>query len=444
MRDQEVPTIGRPSSAHAPAAGPKVSQRDGSRSSRSLDELARALSPTSSSAPVQRGPHSGQGALRLVCFPSAGNPRLLLPADHPRAAATAVRRSGEGSWAWKSKMTQIAARGVSAGLLRQPPVNPLTLAIGADADGKVSLLTYLSEILGEDVTIAARIRPHRPNSKPVLLLVSPDGRALGYAKVGGNSLTNALVRNEARVLAGFTDEERQRLSFDVPRVVHSGPWHDFELIVVTAIQGGRGSPRDPARRAMREIAARSPQQYIPLQESSFWAQTQARLAAIPAEDAFATAVMAAGRAMCNRLGDERLVFGGWHGDWTPWNMSCAGARLSVWDWERSSGSAPIGLDVAHHGIMVANHRRRLSAKMIGLLGGKVERVISDLGQASRHAPLLIFLALFEMAVRFEEARAAGMVFTNRYAPLLGSALTFIDETPGRTGPDAPGDSPHAS
>ncbi len=425
------------------AAG-EVSQQERSRSSQPLDELAHVLAPAAGSAVIRRRAPSSEGSLRLVCFPYAGNPRLLLPADSPRAAATAVRLSGEGSWVWKARVAQLAALGVSAGLLSRPPVNALTLAIGNGGADDVPLLTYLSEIVGEEVTVSVRIRPHRPNSKPVLLLIAVDGRVLGYAKVGGNSLTRTLVRNESSVLNGFGDEERERLSFDVPRVLHHGSWHDLELLVVTALRGGRGSPRDPERRAMREIAARSQLDYIPLEASRVWTQMWARLAGMPSEDASVAAVVAAGRALSDRIGDERLLFGGWHGDWTPWNMSSAGERLSVWDWERSSASAPIGLDVAHHLLMVANHRRRLDGWTIRRLGRKVEPIISDLGQASRHAPLLIFLALLEMAVRFEEARAAGMSVTNRFAPLLGAALTFVDETGYFRGRGAAGTSHHAT
>lgn len=392
------------------------------------------------SAAIRRTSDNGQGSLRLLAFPHARNPRLLLPAEHARAAATAVRRSSEGGSPWQTWAAQIAAFGVSAGLLADFPANLLTLRFGNDTAEDVPLLRHLSQVVGEELTVAVRTGRGRPNGKPVLLLLSPDGRVLGFAKVGGNVLTRGLVRNEARVLAGFDDDERERLSFDVPRILHHGPWHDLELLVVTAIKGGRGSPRDPARHAMREIAGRCGLDLLPLGASGFWEQTQARLARLQAQDASVGALVTAERVVSERLGDERLLFGGWHGDWTPWNMSANGERLSVWDWERSGPSAPVGLDLAHHLMMVANHRRRLDSRSIRRLGQRAEPVIGDLGQATRHASLLILLALLEMALRFEEARAVGIAITNRYTPLLTSAITFIGEPFSHGGSDRP--TPH--
>lgn len=413
--------------APVPADGDvPVPQRKSARWSRPLEELAHVLSPTTAVPVIRRASPASAGALRLVALPHAGNPRLLLPADHSRAAASAVRRYGEGASVGQTWAVQAAALAVSTGVLGRQPLARLALTIGDAQAADVPLLTHLSEIVGEPVTVAVRTRPHRPNGKPVLLLLAPDGRMLGYTKIGGNLLTRGLVRNEARALTEFSENERERLSFDVPGVLHHGSWHDLELLVVTAVKSGRLSRRDPARRAMREIADRSGLNSMPLAESPFWIRTQERLAALPADDALVAAVTAATRAVTDRLGEERLLFGGCHGDWTPFNMSAADGRLSVWDWERSSSSAPVGLDLAHHLVMVANHRRRLDGHTVRRLGKRAEPVIADLGQASRQGPLLILLELLEMAVRFEEARAAGIAITNRYTSLLATALTFID------------------
>lgn len=393
-----------------------------------MQEFARALDPTGAVLPalvVQSGARPGE--LAFVPFPRPTNPRLLLPVGAPRAAASSLRRRTEGTGPFRSGATSMMAALVSLGFLERPPVSRLTVGGRGVPLAEVPLLAHLAEVMGEELTVAARTSPQRPNGKPVLMLVSPDGRVLGYAKIGNNSLTRDLVRHEAEVLSSFVGRE-QRLSFDVPQVLHHSRFHDLEVLVVSCLPGGGRPNRVAARRAMREIAAFSGPEAMELAVSPFWLRMHERIAALSAENMSVRTIAATADTVGARLGHEQLLFGGWHGDWTPWNMVEHDNRLAVWDWERSTGTAPVGLDAVHELILVANHRGRLDQRGVRKIVDQAQGVISDVGQPSRHAPLIVVLGLLEMSLRFEEAHRTGMPVRNRYPALLAGALTALDES----------------
>ena len=56
------------------------------------------------------------------------------------------------------------------------------------------------------------------------------------------------------------------------------------------------------------------------------------------------------------FGDEEMEFGGWHGDWTPWNNARFDPdRIVLWDWERSGQPAPLGFDAIHYRFQALVH-----------------------------------------------------------------------------------------
>ena len=66
--------------------------------------------------------------------------------------------------------------------------------------------SVLPRILGVPrVEVAVSIgRQLRPNLKPVLQIMTPEGDVLAYAKLGWNPLTRSLVENEAAVLRAWS------------------------------------------------------------------------------------------------------------------------------------------------------------------------------------------------------------------------------------------------
>jgi hypothetical protein len=84
-------------------------------------------------------------------------------------------------------------------------------------------------------------------------------------------------------------------------------------------------------------------------------------------------------------------------------------RLYVWDWERSGEPAPRGLDAVHFDYQ-AELGLRGTAPVAALEATlrRSELVLPEVNLPARQAPLLLALHLLEMALRFDEARAAGV------------------------------------
>jgi hypothetical protein len=123
----------------------------------------------------------------------------------------------------------------------------------------------------------------------------------------------------------------------------------------------------------------------------------------PAVRSIASATIDALRAL-----ERDLAVGTWHGDWAPWNMTTAGGMLYVWDWERSEGGAPIGLDALHFAFEVGYHKRSLApARAVGDAVGQCRSVLEELG-VEQDLDALVTLYALERLMRLEEGRAASV------------------------------------
>src|SRR4029077_3567494 len=96
----------------------------------------------------------------------------------------------------------------------------------------------LPRLLGErrvEVAISLGQRL-RPNMKPVLQIMAPDGRVLAFAKLAWNRLTTELVRNEIATLCRLRGVGFR--SFRVPEVLHHGTWNGFDLVLLSPLPHG--------------------------------------------------------------------------------------------------------------------------------------------------------------------------------------------------------------
>ena len=58
-------------------------------------------------------------------------------------------------------------------------------------------------------------------------------------------------------------------------------------------------------------------------------------------------------AVMERMVGKRVMYGAYHGDFTPWNMFVEGGELFVFDWEYAGMSYPMGLDRYHFWMQTA-------------------------------------------------------------------------------------------
>jgi Phosphotransferase enzyme family len=368
-------------------------------------------------------------------FPTAARPRLLVPLASKRAAAASLRGPSQAREPQVRLARFLLRIGIRAGVAQHLLRDRLLISLGREKEtsdllADVLLSEHLTEIFGRrDIVVAVRVRQVRPNRKPLVQVLTPDGDVLGYVKVGWNSLTRLLVRNEARVLADLARVRSSRLVFEVPRILHSGEWRQLEILALSPLHGRwfRRSRSFIAAvgAAMNEISGLSVGDERQLAGSDYWRAERTRIKAAPNRvrlDQLADIIE-------ERYGMEVLAFGSWHGDWTPWNMGWRGGTLAIWDWERSAPAVPIGLDAAHFDFQVALRatRQRSATALRRTLAGNTP-LLSSLSLPRKRHRLLLSLHLLEMSLRCEEGRRAGMSPPDStYLPTLAALLEGAHE-----------------
>jgi hypothetical protein len=391
------------------------------------------------------GPPARQGnadALdTFVALPSAKHPHLLLPSSRVVAGRalqhyTDARRSIRAA-------TAILGTGIRAGI---PPVIGDKVRVARPADDsspaeprRPSLKEYLAEVLERpDIEIAVRMGRHRPNRKPVLQVLSASGDVLAYAKVGWNSLTRSLIRNEAKVLTAFADGPQPQ-TFAVPRLIHAGQCGDLDVLVLAAVSPlpvlGRAFFRNEVLIAGREIASLESNTREELAASGWWRDMRARLERLRGsvrQSRFEVLHDLTG-LIEERYGEIQVMFGGWHGDWTCWNMGRRDYKLVVLDWERSGPRVPIGVDAAHFDFnMAVKLRRKPPLEAVARLLDGDGYLLPSWTRDVERVRLLISLDLLEMVLRFEEAHVAGLdvVDTTYFGALRSAVLSGVGASRG--------------
>ncbi|MQA93420.1 MAG: hypothetical protein GEV11_01850 [Streptosporangiales bacterium] len=363
-----------------------------------LAELTGLLWPTP--ARTVRGPGPGPGYLLV---PSAADPRMVLPYGSRRAAAAAVLGFNKDRSPGTRLRSQLLAYALRCGLGRLALRDRLTVL---PEPGGTTIEDALTDALGRPVVAALHVGPARANRKPVLQLLTPAGRTVGFAKLGASPLTARLVRAETAALRRLAAAELRAVR--VPRVLHEGTWQGAPLLVQEALpvwrrRGALGPARLAA--AMAEVARATGTRTEELAEGA--AATLADgVAALPVRPE-RTALLAALDRLRDRAAGAKLPMGAWHGDWTRWNMAPLRDELLVWDWERFTDGVPVGFDALHHHLQdaVSTAGRDPAAAAHGLLAaapGLLARM--DVPAPARHPVTALYL--IELATRYLEDRQA--------------------------------------
>jgi hypothetical protein len=328
----------------AAAAGNKLPAR-------SDDGPAVAASPTPA-APAQTSMRTiiqtmwpadgGAGTTAFHLLPRGDDPTLAVPVRPRRVAAAALRRYKTPSSSRDRLRMQTIALGVRVGLaprlLRWPQVTV------ADRTRSATLLGHLEQQLGERMYAAIAIGPPRQNRKPIVQLLSDDGRTIAFAKVGVSDVTRDLVRRESAALQQVSSGSVPSLV--VPEVLHSGAWRDLEVVVLSALPPASGERVSPARRlaAMQEVASVAGRRDAAYGSCSYRARLMAEL---DRPGPLADRLRTVAAQLDSSAADQTISFGAWHGDWAPWNMAAHEGRVMLWDWERFETDAPAGFDALH-------------------------------------------------------------------------------------------------
>lgn len=368
---------------------------DGDGRSAYLGELAGLIWPEPAEPALRKG---GAG---WVVVPSASRPRLLVPTGSGRAAASAVRHSTE-------------AVGRKARLVRQGLATAFRLGLGPLVFRDRLVVTgggldaYLAEVLGERALVSLHIGPARANRKPVLQLLAPDGRALGYAKLGVDPLTRALVDAEADALRRLADLPLGPVT--VAGVRHHGDWHGHALLVQEALPVRLPRATPAAAEAAERAAMVAVAGCLGVRRRS-WAGSDHAARLADAVDALGARPEAGRlRAALKTVGDldPTVAFGAWHGDWNGGNSAVlADGRVLVWDWERFEADVPVGYDELHRVVQTAigNDGVEPVEAARALIAG-ADRALAPFDPDGRGADLVAVLYLVELAARYLRDRQA--------------------------------------
>jgi hypothetical protein len=327
-----------------------------------------------------------KATFRYAVIPALGSAKFLLPLASRRVTAASLLAYNALRPA-KVRLSRAAigslARAGLLGVTRAP-----VLSVEAPEGAEV-LWDHLAHLLGEPRLHAAiGIRPPDPHHKPTLQLFDDAGRPRGYAKVGWNDGTRAMVRAEAATLGDLPPAVGAVP--EIPRLLLHTTWQGRQVAVIEPMPRDVRRIPDPDRPrldAMLAVARRGGAAAAPRTPADLVERWRRR-----AGGAASDVITAAIDGLAARDGGLLLEFGDWHGDWVPWNMAMHGDRLMVWDWENRSSGVPIGFDLAHqafqtalstHGLPAARCAAAVDAALrthgpaLGLVDAARQRFVAD-------------------------------------------------------------------
>ncbi len=366
---------------------------------------------------------TGQPHRDAYLFPSERHPRLLVPADLP-GSSTMLQRLGTG----RSSVARPVVRGLLERSVKSrafPLVGwPMLRVAGTDPDAD-SIERHLARQLGTPVRVGVLLGTRRVNQKPVLQVFDLAGRLLGYAKVGHNDLTADLVQREAVALAAIGAQSPRW--FRVPRLLHHGQWSGLEVLVTSPLLAGPGRGGVPAAartNAMLELAGLAGFHTAPLAQTGFWRRLRESAARLSGEPDGAR-LLEVTDAIERTHGEDLVRLGGWHGDWSRWNMNLRDGVVQIWDWERYDAEVPVGFDGLHLAAHAIRSGRgdlvRQEAEFLSRVGGSLR----ELGVRTDEHDLTLRLYLCTIAARYVDA------MTHSATPALQRRTTWVLSLLGR-------------
>lgn len=368
-----------------------------------------------------------EGEGRFVALPSRRDPRLLVDVSRARSGATAVRAlAAQRSWKARARREAIAT------LMRLGAGRVVPSAFTVPG-GRGGLTDALSEAVGEAVHVSFAVGPPRANRKPVLALTRGDGRLVGFAKVGVDALTAALVDSEAAALR--TLEAAGLSGVRCPHLRWSARWDTYSVVVQSPLPTNRARPLtvQHAARAATDIATIG-RDRRPLSAVGSWQRDLAALDDLDGPAANALRTLAADLA--DRAGDVDLEIGAAHGDWTPWNAVVLDDEVLAWDWERFATDIPVGHDVLHFHLNAATAGRADALPHVA--AAAVEQsadLLAPTGIDTTTAPIVASTYLLHIGTRYlhDGQRAVGGRggdIEGWLTPALRSAIAAVPDLGG--------------
>jgi len=348
-------------------------------------------------------------AARYAVLPDLDRARFLLPLGSRTVTAASVLAYNA------LRPPRVRASRAAIGLLARAGALRLTrapvLSVHVPAGAEL-LWDHLAGLLDVPRLHAAiGIRPPDPHHKPTLQLFDDAGRPRGYAKIGWNDGTRAMVRAEVAALASLPPPGGDLPT--VPRLLRRLRWHDREVAVIEPMPPGVrriDRPDVPRTAVMLAVARRGGPAAAPQPAARFLDTLRRRSA--PAVDGAIDALLA-------RDGEVPVELGDWHGDWVPWNMARHRGEILLWDWENSGSGVPVGFDLAHQAFQTAlSTRRRPAAECADAVDAALSAYGPALGLAPQARRFVADAYLIELWLRTRELSAGGAGWNPKLHPAL--------------------------
>jgi hypothetical protein len=372
------------------------------RTEDSLDWLNTVLWPSGDGGFVRADESVSGGAGRWWwASPGVENPHTLVPTAPRRAALRSARRYHDGK-AWPARARVLAAELAVAGPIT-PTLGPFARRITATGLDR-GVIGALRGEFGEDLVFAVTLASPKSNRKAVLQLLAPDGECVGFAKVSPDPWNDRLLANEAAWLRRSTPG-----SLRAPAVRRFGDVGGRTVLVQEAVLPPRmlrrGPVDTPPVHLFADVAAMGARRRAPVEESAWTGSVRAVLDHAEAADHRLLEHALTAHA-------EPIELGAWHGDLASWNLYTRRKTIAVIDWEFAADDVPLGFDVCHFHMQVANELLGLDAA--GALRWARERIagpLVGLGVEPRDHASLWRLYLVELVRRTLALRAAGLPTT---------------------------------
>jgi hypothetical protein len=369
----------------------------------------------------------GRSRSGWLASPSASEPTILIPDDAPAAARRAVRRYHDGFDPVRRARSLAAEAAMTFPRLTRPLLRGARVAPIATPDADRGVIDWLGELLDvPDLLVAIGLSIPKSNRKPVLQLLDRHGRCLGWAKIGWNGWTDALVTNEARWLERPTSDP-----LVVPELLHEVELCGRKVVVTSSL----AAPRLPRRRpdalpppgVFQAVAHRGTRDVAPIVESPWWHSVEAVLPAATERERHLVERTIEG---CRGL---RFEIGAWHGDLTPWNLMTMGRRVQLIDWELAADGVPVGFDLLHfHTQVGAEMKGHHAAAAIDRSARLGPQGLAAIGVAARNRQAVWRLYLVELVRRMVALRADG--FPSGRLTSGPAALDRLERMIGGPGP----------
>lgn len=336
-------------------------------------------------------------------IPSLPTARLLVP--RPRVPA---RRSLTEFASLRDARTRAARRVLGSAVALGLPLSRHTLRIVARDGAPPTIVQAVGAEIGHPDAVAALGVYTSANAKPTLDLRTPEGEAIGFAKLAWNEVTTASLANEAAALGQLGTLSG---AIEVPRLIADGLVDGRQFLITQPLPRGIASVpmtwsslSDEEARGPGVVTDRRPIADIP-QVASVLGILEGKTALTPARLADRTRDLA-GRVIST--GVTVPVADVFHGDFSPWNTGRdRSGRLWLFDWETAQRDAPAGLDTIH---WYAHSQGGLEAQSMPTRAAagaaRSDRVLRSLGHSRTSTSVLAAwyaVTLVASEIRFAEA-----------------------------------------